>query len=39
MPRAKLSIPVPDELAQLLPDEPQEQQQVLVWGLREWRVN
>jgi hypothetical protein len=39
MARAKLSIPVPDELARQLPDDPQEQQQVLVWGLREWRIN
>ena len=39
MARAKVSIPVPDELAQQLPDDPQEQQQVLIFGLREWRVN
>jgi hypothetical protein len=39
MARAKLSIPVPAELAQHLPADPQEQQQVLIWGLREWRVN
>jgi hypothetical protein len=39
MARAKFSIPVSDELAQQLPDDPQEQQQVLIWGLREWRVN
>jgi hypothetical protein len=39
MTRAKFSIPVPDELAQQLPADPEEQQQVLIWGLREWRVN
>jgi hypothetical protein len=38
MGRAKLSIPVPDELARQLPADPQDQQQVLIWGLREWRV-
>jgi len=39
MARAKFSIPVPDELAHQLPADPQEQQQVLIFGLREWRVN
>jgi predicted HTH domain antitoxin len=39
MARAKVSLPVPDELAQQLPADPKEQQQVLIWGLREWRVN
>jgi predicted HTH domain antitoxin len=39
MARGKVSIPVPDELAQQLPADPKEQQQVLIWGLREWRVN
>ena len=39
MAKSKVSIPVPEELAGQLPEDPQERQQVLVWGLREWRVN
>jgi hypothetical protein len=39
MARHKVSIPVPEELEQQLPADPQERQQVLIWGLREWRVN
>lgn len=37
-----VSIPLPEELAQLLPADPVEQQrllqQVLLWGVREWRI-
>lgn len=33
-----VSIPVPEELAEQLPDDPGERQDVLVLGLREWRV-
>ncbi len=39
MARHKVSIPVPEELEQQMPADPQERQQVLIWGLREWRVN
>jgi hypothetical protein len=39
MSRTKISIPVPDELAEQLPADPEEQQQVLILGLREWRIN
>jgi predicted HTH domain antitoxin len=39
MSRTKISIPVPDELAEQLPADPEEQRQVLILGLREWRVN
>jgi predicted HTH domain antitoxin len=39
MAKHKVSIPVPEELEQQLPADPQERQQVLIWGLREWRVN
>ena len=39
MARSKISIPVPEELADQLPSDPQERQQVLIWGLREWRID
>jgi hypothetical protein len=39
MARHKVSIPVPEELEKQLPADPQERQQVLIWGLREWRVH
>jgi len=39
MAKPKISIPVPEELAEQLPADPQERQQVLIWGLREWRVH
>ena len=39
MSRTKISIPVPDELAEQLPADPEEQRQVLILGLREWRVH
>src|SRR4051794_4268946 len=39
MSRTKISIPVPDELAEQLPADPEEQQQVLILGLQEWRIN
>ncbi len=39
MAKPKVSIPVPEELAEQLPADPQERQQVLIWGLREWRVH
>jgi hypothetical protein len=39
MARHKVSIPVPEELEEQLPADPQERQQVLIWGLREWRVH
>jgi hypothetical protein len=34
----EISISVPDELAERLPDEPAERQAVLELGLKEWRV-
>jgi hypothetical protein len=39
MARSRISIPVPEELEKQLPADPQERQQVLIWGLREWRVD
>ena len=42
MPGSHISIPLPEELAQLLPADPVERQrllqQVLVWGVQEWRI-
>jgi len=38
MPRSKVSIAVPEELAGQLPPDPLERQEVLVLGLREWRI-
>lgn len=38
MPPPTVSIPVPEELARQLPPDPQERQEVLVLGLREWRI-
>jgi hypothetical protein len=34
----KISISVPDELAEQLPVEPAERQAVLALGLKEWRI-
>ena len=33
-----VSFPVPDELAEQLPAESSERQQILEYGLREWRL-
>ncbi len=38
LPRPTVSIPVPEELASQLPPDPDERQEVLVLGLREWRI-
>lgn len=38
MTRSKIAIPVPDEVARQLPASPEERQEVLVLGIREWRV-
>lgn len=38
MPRPTVSIAVPEELVRQLPADPRERQEVLVLGLREWRV-
>ena len=38
MSRHSVSIPVSEELARELPPDPQERQEVLVLGLREWKV-
>jgi hypothetical protein len=38
MPRSKIAIPVSDEVARQLPASPEERQEVLVLGIREWRV-
>jgi hypothetical protein len=38
MPRSTISIPISEELARQLPPGPEERQEVLVLGLREWRV-
>jgi predicted HTH domain antitoxin len=38
MPRPTVSIVVTEELARQLPPDPQERQEVLVLGLREWKV-
>ena len=38
MPRSTISISVSEELARLLPPDPEQRQEVLVLGLREWRV-
>jgi hypothetical protein len=38
MPRHSISIPVSEELARQLPPDPRERQEVLVLGLREWKV-
>lgn len=38
MSRSKIAIPVSEELARQLPTDPVERQEVLVLGLREWRV-
>lgn len=38
MPRSTVSIPVPEELARQLPPDPDQRQEVLVLGLREWRI-
>jgi hypothetical protein len=38
MPRSTVSIAVSEELARQLPPDPAERQEVLVLGLREWRI-
>jgi len=38
MPHPTVSIAVTEELARQLPPDPQERQEVLVLGLREWKV-
>jgi hypothetical protein len=38
MPCPTISIAVPEELARELPPDPAERQEVLVLGLREWKV-
>lgn len=38
MPRSTVSIAVPEELVRELPSSPVERQEVLVLGLREWKV-
>lgn len=38
MSRSTVSIAVTEELARQLPPDPQERQEVLVLGLREWKV-
>ena len=38
MPRSTVSILIPDELARQLPPDPDQRQEVLVLGLREWRI-
>jgi hypothetical protein len=38
MPRFEVAIPVSDEIARQLPADPEERREVLVLGLREWRV-
>jgi len=38
MPRPTVSIAVTEELARELPPDPQQRQEVLVLGLREWKV-
>lgn len=38
MPRPTVSIAVPEELARELPLDPVERREVLVLGLREWKV-
>jgi hypothetical protein len=38
MPRSEVAIPVSAEIAKQLPTDPEERREVLVLGLREWRV-
>ena len=38
MARSEVAIPVSEELARELPASPEERQEVLVLGIREWRV-
>lgn len=38
MPRATVAVPIPEDLARQLPADPAERDQVLVLGLREWKV-
>ena len=38
MPRSTVSIAITDELARQLPPDPEQRQEVLVLGLREWRI-
>ncbi len=38
MPRREVAIPISEETARQLPTSPEERQEVLVLGLREWKV-
>lgn len=38
MPQSTVSIAITDELASQLPPDPEQRQEVLVLGLREWRI-
>jgi hypothetical protein len=38
MPHPTVSIAIPEELERELPPDPQERQEVLILGLREWKV-
>lgn len=38
MPRSEVAIPVSEETARQLPASPEDRQEVLVLGLREWKV-
>ena len=38
MPRSTISIPISEELARQLPPGVEERQEVLLLGLREWRI-
>lgn len=38
MPGSTVSIAIPDELASQLPPDPEQRHEVLVLGLREWRI-
>ncbi len=38
MPRQKVAISISEETARQLPSSPEERQEVLVLGLREWKV-
>jgi len=38
MPRREVAIPISEETARQLPASPEERQEVLVLGLREWKV-
>jgi hypothetical protein len=38
MPRVTVAVSIPEDLARQLPADPAERDQVLVLGLREWKV-